>query len=507
MPVNKGKIMLSCTKHQQILSYLLLLFFAVIAGCPDSDLPSKSDQKPKEEAELQHEEPLDRFDQTHTGDLPELKKRQMVRVLVSYNRTNFQVVAGHNRGFEYELLKNYEKHISHEKAESQLPVRLVFIPMSFDKLFEGLIEGRGDIAASGLTITEKRRRIVDFTQPYLPKVNEIVVVHKSVNPSISSLNDLAGLKLLVTAGSSYLESIDRLNKRLRQQGLQPVEYESDIRIRGEDILEMVNAGALPATVADAHVADLWSKVLPDIVVRKDLVLNKGGQIAWAIRKNSPKLMKSLNAYVDQIEKGTLKGNIFFKRYYKNVRWIKNPVAEAERRRLGQFISLFEKYSHQYGFDWLAIAAQAYTESGLDHSKKSNAGAVGIMQVLPSTARDKKIAIPEIDLLENNIHAGIKYLNLLRNSYFTGPEIDPVDQLDFSWAAYNAGPNRINGLRRKAASKGLDPNKWFGNVEQIALEEIGTEPVRYVAKINQYYLLYKMFVNRSSTFGELQAGSD
>ena len=157
----------------------------------------------------------------------------------------------------------------------------------------------------------------------------------------------------------------------------------------------------------------------------------------------------------------------------------------------QVLLLFKKYADRYNFNYLAIGAQAYQESGLDNSKRNPTGAVGIMQVLPSTAADPKINIKDVHLLENNIHAGVKYLDFLRRRYFSDASIDPADRVYFSWAAYNAGPRRINQLRNIAAQRGFDRNKWFSNVEIIAAEEIGRETVEYVANINKYFVAYQL----------------
>ena len=190
-------------------------------------------------------------------------------------------------------------------------------------------------------------------------------------------------------------------------------------------------------------------------------------------------------------KGTLLGNIFFKRYYENSKWIDNPVSQTQVSKLDKYKAVIQKYAKQYDFDWLSIAAMAYQESKLDQSKISSAGAVGIMQIKPDTAASDPVGIADITNSEDNINAGIKYLAFLRERYFSSPEIAQEDQVDFTWAAYNAGPARISQLREMAAESGYDPNKWFSNVERIAAREIGRETVRYVANVNKYYIAYKL----------------
>ena len=112
-------------------------------------------------------------------------------------------------------------------------------------------------------------------------------------------------------------------------------------------------------------------------------------------------------------------------------------------------------------------------------------------MLPGTAADKNVAIPDINKLENNIHAGHKYLRFLQDRYFSDPEIDVLNRYLFTFAAYNAGPAKIRRLRKEARENGLDPNVWFQNVEIIAAKRIGRETVQYVSNIYKYYISYKL----------------
>ena len=430
------------------------------------------------------------------GDMDKIRERGVLRVLISMGRTNFFFSNGRIRGFEYELMREFEKDINKGLAQGQRPVRVFFIPTPFDELVDNLNQGLGDVAAAGLTVTQERSKKVRFTRPYIRNVSEVVVTNKTVN-GLQTLQDLSGRKVYVRPGSSYAEHLERVNRSLISKQLAPITIvEGDPSLTTDDILEMVNAGVIKITVADSHVAAIWAKTLPDIKVRESLAISKGGKIAWAVRKNTPELKAELNGFLKTHQKGTLMGNIFYERYFQNTHWIGNPASPEEREKLSPMEDLFQKYGNEYGFDWLALAAQAYQESGFDHTKTSQKGAVGVMQVLPSTAADKWVSIPDIDNLENNIHAGVKYLYFLRERYFNSPEIAPEDRVFFAWAAYNAGPARINHLRRQAALNGLDPNKWFFNVEKVASLDIGRETVDYVANINKYYVAFRLGYERS-----------
>jgi len=257
-----------------------------------------------------------------------------------------------------------------------------------------------------------------------------------------------------------------------------------------DLLDMVNTGIIPAVIVDSHKAALWAQVFEDIQVHDNLSVHSGGSIAWAVRKNNPKLLKAVNVFVKEVRKGTLLGNILLKRYFEDISWMDNALSDKEREKYRETIEIIKRYSDKYDFDWLMIAAQGYQESKLDQKKRSPAGAIGIMQLLPSTAADPNVGISNIQKADNNVHAGVKYLRFLRQRYFSDTEIQPLDRVLFSFAAYNAGPRNIARARNKAAKMKFNSNKWFGHVEVAAARTISREPVIYVRNVYKYYVAYK-----------------
>ena len=456
----------------------LMILFAVV--CPPLFSQPSADSPP-----LGHH-----LTQRYRDDLDGLLKRRYVRVLTSLNRTNFFLHDGKAFGYEYEMLKAYEKFLNRGRKPKDLPVVFEFVPCVRDELLPKLVQGYGDIAAAGLTITAARRRLADFSDPYLTGIDEVVVTHRRAK-KLGRIEDLSGRRVFVRKSSSYYESLTALNKKLTAAGKAPVRIvAADENLETEDILEMVNAGVIKITVSDSNIAGIWSKIFHHLVVYNDLKLRRGGKIAFMIRKHSPRLKASLNAFLKGHRKGTLLGNIYFKRYYEKNPWIKTPLGAELDRTLLKYRKLFKKYADQYGFDWLLIAALAYQESGFDNNKQNKSGAVGIMQVLPSTARDKHIGIKNVQQLENNIHAGVKYLDFIRKRYFNDPAMRPRDRVRFALAAYNAGPANIQRARTATRKMGLNPNRWFRNVEFGALKVIGSETVRYVSNINKYYLIYR-----------------
>jgi membrane-bound lytic murein transglycosylase MltF len=388
-------------------------------------------------------------------------------------------------------LKSFEKFVNKKLKTKTLKLHVVFIPVSRDELIPSLLNGLGDIAVANLTITTQRQKEVDFSNPFLTGVKELIVTGPSA-PPIKSIDDLEGKKIHVRRSSSYYESLIQLNasfKKARKSRMKLVL--ADETLEDEDLLEMVNAGLIPMIVVDSHKARFWKQIFKKITVHQDIAVRDGAEIAWAFRKNCPKLKAVVNEFVKGHKEGTMLGNILFKRYLQNTKYVKNALSEKELKKHRSMVQLFKKYAGEYGFNYLMIGALAYQESGLNQSKRSPSGAVGVMQMLPSTAKDPNINIPDIEKLENNINAGTKYLRFIFDRYYKDEPMDKVNKMLFAFASYNAGPAKINKLRKNASAMGFDPNVWFNNVEIAAAKSIGRETVQYVSNIYKYYISYQM----------------
>ena len=429
--------------------------------------------------------------QPWTGDLDGMVRRRLIRVLVVYSKTMYFVDKAEQKGLTYEVLKEFENYLNTKLKTGNLRVHVVFIPVGRDELIQGLVSGRGDIAAANLTITSERQASVDFSEPAYSGVSELVVTGPAA-PPISSIDDLSGKEVYVRQSSSYYGSLKKLNDTLRKQQKPEAKIVTVSEyLETEDILEMVNAGLYPITVVDSHLAEFWAQVFDNIRVHPDLAVQTQGSIGWAFRKNSPGVQQMVNEFMQAHRKGTTFGNVLFKKYLRNTKWVKNNTSESERRKFEGMVEFFKTYARQYDFKYLLMVAQGYQESGLDQNRKSHVGAVGVMQLLPSTAADRNVNIPGVDAsAENNIHAGIKYMRFMMNHYFKNEPMDELNKHLFAFASYNAGPGRVAGLRKKASKKGLDPNKWFNHVEVVAAEEVGRETVQYVSNIYKYYLAYE-----------------
>jgi membrane-bound lytic murein transglycosylase MltF len=429
------------------------------------------------------------LNQRWTGDYDQLAERRFLRVLVPFSRTLYYLDGPEQKGIAYEALLKLESQLP-RIGKSKVRPKIVIIPTTRDRLLPALAEGYGDVAIGAFTVADLYLQTVEFSAPTMSGIEEVVVTSKDA-PAVVTEADLAGREIHVRRASSYYEDLVALNERLTKAGQRPVSIkEVDSRLEDEDVLQMVDAGIIPATVSKLPVAEFWAQLYDGMVVQSHVVLRSDAEIAWALRKETPQIKQVIDKFVAQHRAGTLFGNVLLQRYLGSVKRLTNPRSAAKLERYRSMAQYFRTYSDQYGSDWVLAVAQGYQESELDHSKRSDAGAVGVMQVKPSTAADPNVGIRNVEVLENNIHASIKYMSFLKDRYFADQGIDPLNEGLLTLAAYNAGPARVATMRRKAADVGLDPNQWFGNVEIIAARVIGRETVDYVGNIYKYYSAYK-----------------
>jgi len=261
------------------------------------------------------------------------------------------------------------------------------------------------------------------------------------------------------------------------------------------------------TIVEDYLANFWKQIFTKLAPHPTVTVRTGGELGWMIRKDSPKLKEELDAFLARFEKSGQRTDILA-RYLKNTRWAKGATSPEDLKRFEEAITLFRKYGERYDWDYLLLMAQGYQESELRQSARSPVGAIGVMQVMPATGKDMRVG--DIDEIEPNIHAGVKFLRAMMNEYYAKEPMDRLNKGLFTFAAYNAGPGRVRGLRRTAAERGLNPNVWFNNVELIAAEKIGRETVTYVSNIYKYYLAYQMIeeerAEREKTKQELKGGT-
>jgi membrane-bound lytic murein transglycosylase MltF len=429
-----------------------------------------------------------------TGDWDQIAKRGFLRALVIYSKSGFYYDKGRPRGFNVEAMDEFEKIINKKLKTRGRKFKVVFVPVPPGQLQQALNDGMGDLICAGVIITPEREKLVDFTLPLATGVKLVVVTSKA-GPSVNSIDDLSGKDVDVSSGTVARTELEKLNQSFKQAGKPEIAITPvDSNLTEEDLLEMVNAGLIPATVSANYRAKLWSQVYTNLVVTP-AVIKDDGEMAWAMRKGSPQLKAVMDEFVKGHRLGTGFGNMMVNRYVKNVRVLKNSTSQAEMNKFKSYVKYFQQYAAEYNFDYLMLAAQGYQESMLNQNLVSPRGAVGVMQVLPKYAAAQPIDIPNVRDPQDNIHAGTKMLAFITKTYFNDPAIDQMNKTLFTFASYNAGQNRIVRLRKEAQAQGLDPNKWFGNVEIVAANDIGQETVQYVANIYKYYVAYKLTLDQ------------
>ena len=424
------------------------------------------------------------------GDLDSMIARRRIRALVPYTHMYYTINMNERSGVAFEALNLFENELNKQLNFKPHQVRIIFIPVNRAQVIPLLRDGYGDLALAGMTITEERKKLVDFSIPSITGLKEIIVGGPK-SPKLNTLDDLSGKEIYLREGSSYESAAVKLSESLTSKGLPPVIIKTlDPYLETEDILEMVNSGVIPFSAMVEDVARLWANVMKGLVLYDQIPLDTKVAYGWVLRKDSPKLKATVDKFIRQNAKGTLMGNTLYNKYVKNVELLPDMYSEKTMSQVNVLKAPFLKYAQRYELDWLLLVAQGYQESGLNQELVSNAGAVGIMQVLPSTAAGKPFYIRDIKKVDSNVHAGVMYMRFLIDRYFTDPEIDLLNRHLLALAAYNCGPGRVIELRKIAETKGLNPNVWFDNVEIIAAQEVGKETIQYVSNIYKFYASYR-----------------
>ncbi|WP_293724278.1 lytic transglycosylase F [Stappia sp.] len=424
------------------------------------------------------------------GDFDAILERGFLRVLVPFSRTFYFIDGGTQRGTTVDMMGEFGKFLVKRHGKAARDGHIVFLPTPRERLFSDLAAGRGDIAMGNLTVTDDRKALTAFSDPLYTGISEVPVSGTDM-PALETAEALSGRTVHVRRSSSYFSSLSALNERLAKAGRPLVEIvEVDDALEDEDLAEIVAAGGIDLIVMDSHKAAFWAGVLDGLRVHDKAPLREGGEIAIALRKDAPKLAAELNAFVKTARQGTLIGNMILKRYLKDTTYLEKLDDPEHVRRYEAVRELFARHGGSYDIDWLLVSAQSFQESRWDQSVRSRAGAVGLMQIKPSTAADPNVGIKGVaENPDRNVEAGVKYLRFLADSYFQDLADDPVNQAFFALAAYNAGPSRFARLRKEAETKGYDPDEWFGNVEWIVRARVSREPVRYVGNIYKYYVAF------------------
>lgn len=423
------------------------------------------------------------------SDLPGIRQRGFLRFAVAPDPLMIAYDGENAVGVAIALGQELEKYMASRPGGARTPTVVIPTPTPRAEVTERLKEGRSDFAT--LTLRRSRKSDLSLTRPLIEDVNDVPVLSPDLR-GIERMEDLTGVPIYLAEESRYVDDLQRLNRERVAQRKEPLNLRLvDSRLDDYDLIEMVEIGLIPATVASDFKARFWQTVYPSIVIREDLAFTDDGFIGWAVRGGNPKLRKLLDGFAKRVRKGTLIGNVVLNQYASSADWIENLGTDEARLRITEVEPVIRRYAEEYGFEPELVLAQAYQESRLDQSRRSHVGAIGVMQVMPATARDPVVNIPDVTGLDDNVRAGVKYLRWLRDTYFDDPEIAPLDQTLLSFAAYNAGPGGVRKARRRAEAMGLDPDVWFDNVELAITRAVSREPAIYVRNIFKYYVSHRL----------------
>ncbi len=417
-----------------------------------------------------------------------IKKRGVLRVLTRNNPATYFLWRGELMGFEYELARHFAK-------QHKLRVEVV-VPPTREDLIPWLLEGKGDLIAASMTINKQRQHQgVEFSQPYLTASEILVARADEPEDHLASVEDLAGRTVVVRKSSAYWQTL----QQFQRQGIAVKIQAAPEDIETEELIAKVAEGEYDLTVADSHILDI------DLTWREDIraafPLGDPQPLGWAVRASNPKLLQATNQFMKKEYRG-LFYNITLKKYFKDSRTIRKHVdtRTTQTGELSPYDDIVQRYAKQFGFDWRLIVSQMYQESRFNPNARSWAGAVGLMQVLPRTARS--LGFKDLTTPEKGIHAGVEYLNWVRERF--DAELPVAVRTWFTLAAYNAGQGHVRDARRLARKLGLNPDRWFGHVEKaiqlLAKKKYarqarhgycrGLEPVKYVREIKHRYEAYQ-----------------
>lgn len=421
-------------------------------------------------------------DREYTEDLPGIRERGRLRMITSNSPTSYYLHRGRERGFEYELVNRFA-------ASQELELDVV-VPQAHEDLLDWLLSGKGDVVAANLTITDRRDETVAFTRPYM-EVDQLVVVAAD-GPDLETLADLAGMTLHVRKSSAYYDTLTQLEGLPEdvEIAFAPEEMDTD------SIIARVEEGEWQATVADSHIFD--AEILFGRKIKAPLSLQVSSSIAWAVRPGDTELLAALNAYIRREHRG-LHYNIWKQREFEDEQRIREARGEWRsdtEGRISPYDDLARKYGAKYGLDWRLLVAVMLQESQFQPRRVSPAGAKGLMQMVPRTARE--VGVQDLFDPEQAIAGGTRYLDQLMERF--PKDLPLASRIRFALASYNAGYGHVSDARRLARHNGLDPDRWYGHVEQAMLWKQqpkyyrktrfgycrGSETVGYVSNIDRYY---------------------
>lgn len=435
---------------------------------------------------LQLEYNTDDLDKLHQDDLDAIRKRRVLRVLLRNNAASYFLYRGELLGFEYELARQFADYHG---------LRLeVMVPPGPREMNSWLLEGRADIALGFLAVDDDmKKQGLAYSDPY-HFARQHILVHQ--DNDADSLEELRGIKLAVRRHGEHWQKLQQMEDHGADFNLELVED----GLESEQLIQGVASGKYEAVIASEQVLNI--ELAKSVAVRSAYVDETEVAHAIALRASNPLLKQELDAFVKRVYRSEFY-NVTYDKYFRShasvVRLARGRVVDTLKGQISPYDKLVRKYADRYGFDWRLVLAQMYQESRFNPKAKSPAGAAGLMQLMPRTA--KSMGVSKMADPDHSIRGGIKYLDWLRDRF--SAELPLAERLWFTLASYNAGAGHVHDARRLAAQLGHDPDRWFGHTENAMLllskkqyakkarygYVNGHEPVNYVRQIKQRFEAY------------------
>ncbi|MDQ0125698.1 membrane-bound lytic murein transglycosylase MltF [Pseudomonas lini] len=429
--------------------------------------------------------PLQAVPAAKVRDLADIRSSRVLKVLVNQSRNSSGEVQGQSIGVEYHRLRAFEQYLNGHARDGQ-EITLKIIPKAKDQLLGALQRGEGDLVAPGELLELRPGYAVSTSAPVSSNVPLLLVGIKGER-RYTRLEQLSGKTVALPTGSAAGDAVSQINQKLTLRKLAPVKIEwVDPSLAVEDVLEMVQGGIFHLTIVEQPIAERWGKILPKLRFDRQVLISEPGEEFWFVRRDASMLRASIDRFLTGYKKPSDQDAAFLRTYRRSYR-VHYPLARADRQRLEKLRPVLQKHADAQGMDWLNLAALAFKESSLQPNARSGSGPTGLMQITPSAAQ--RVGVNNIQNLDANVQAGAKYLALIRRKFFSSPKLNERERMAFVLAAYNMGPERVQGMRAEARRRGLNPNQWFFQVERIAMEQVGMGAVSYVNSVNKYYLAF------------------
>jgi len=441
-----------------------------------------------------------------TRDLKSIKESGKLRALTIYSGTSYFLYKGRPMGFEYELLERLAKDLDVELE--------MVLAKDENDLINLLQDGEGDLLAYGYTITETRKKQINFTTPlYLshqvlvqrkPEYWRQMKLHEIQNYLVTNPVELLGDTISVKQNSSYASRVRNLSEEL---GGNIAIDTLNGTLSTDKIIKKVADGDIKYTIADENIAFINASYNPILDISTSVSLSQ--RIGWAVRKRDTQLLKTVNNWLEKAKK-TTDYHVIYNKYFKNKRLYKKRVASnfysLNENQISKYDTIFKKNAKQIDWDWRLLASVAYQESQFKPKRDSWAGASGLMQIMPATAKELGITNPYDP--KQSLQAGTQYLKQMLSSH--EDITDSVQKIKFALGSYNCGLYHVKDAQKLAEKQGLNPLVWDNNVE-LALLDLsfpehynkkfikhgyvrGEEPFNYVREIFKRYEHYKDFIN-------------